>query len=214
MVVHGVGAADADHQGLLDAGPVRDLQVRQPPGDRQRGPGQDGEAEAASVLDHLPGVVEAVGEVLVVVDRHRPPVGLEDGHALLEHLVPRVELLAQLVVRVLAVLADDQHPVHGQLTAAAAQGLGHRGVHLEAELPRPVRALIALGGLVDVEGDDPPRGTAPFALVRIADEKAVGEVLGVGQVAVDGGHHRQPHVAVVGHARPHVRQKVDSGFGW
>jgi hypothetical protein len=58
--------------------------------------------------------------------KHGPAVLAEDLDGLLEELVARVELLVDVVARVVAVLPDDEHRVHRQPLAAAAQRPGDR----------------------------------------------------------------------------------------
>ena len=111
MVIHRVGAADADHQRLFDLAAQGQLDIGQTPSDRQRGTGQDWEAEPVAVADHFLRLVEAVGEVLVVVDGRGAAVCFKDFDAFFEELVARVELLPLFVVGVLAVLTDDQDGV-------------------------------------------------------------------------------------------------------
>ena len=110
------------------------------------------------------GLGEAVREVLVVEDRNGPAIGLENVDHLPEELVARVENLPLLVVRIVAVLADDQDPIDGELRASATQGLGDCRVHLEAEAPGSLGALIVGGLLVHVERRDLERGAMPLAL--------------------------------------------------
>ena len=97
-------------------------------------PASIGKLQALRGVHHRLGFLEAVGEVLVVVDRNGAAVLFEDLDALLEEFVARIEDLALLVARIVAVLADDQHGIDGQFVAAAAQRLGDGRIDLEAEL--------------------------------------------------------------------------------
>ena len=124
--------------------------------------------------------------MLVVVDGDRSAVGLEDGDALLEELVAGIELLPLVVAGILSVLGDDENGIHGKLRSAATEGLCDGGVDLESEFSGPVGTLIVLGSLVDVEGYDTGVWSVPDSLARPTDQKTVGEVLGVREVAVDG----------------------------
>ena len=162
------------------------------------------EAEPVAVGDHFLRFVKAVGEVLVVVNWYGTAVFFKDLDAFFEEFVARVQNLSFVVSGVLAVLADDQHCVASQFVAAAAQGLGDGGVHGEAEFARSVLALVAFGLLIDVERDDFAVGTVPAAAVGIADYEAVGKVLGVREVAIDGSDDGD---AFGGHGRRKLRGK-------
>ena len=140
-----------------------------------------------TVIQHFPGLLKAVGQVLIVVDGHGAPIRLEDLYALLEELVARIENLFLLVTGVVAVLGDDQDGIHGKVIAAAAQSLGNRGVHGKAELAAAVRALVTFGLLVYVERDDLHIRPVPAPFVGIAYQEAIRKVLSVRQVSVDGG---------------------------
>ena len=96
--VHGVGAASRPPSARLRSRTERQFEIGQPPGDRQRGARQHGKLQALRCIDHPLGLLEAVGEVLVVVDRHGAAVFLEYVHALLEELIARVEDLPLLVL--------------------------------------------------------------------------------------------------------------------
>ena len=169
MVVHGVGAADADHQRLFDLAAQGQFDIGQTPSDRQRRTREDREAEPVAVVDHFSRFVKAVGEVLVVVDGRGAAVFFKDFDAFFEKLIARVQNLSFVVSGVLAVLADDQHCIASQFVAAAAQGFGDSGVHGKVEFARPVLALVAFGLLIDVERDDFAVGAVPAAAVGIAD---------------------------------------------
>jgi hypothetical protein len=61
----------------------------------------------------------------MLVEKHRDDasVATEDGDDLIEQLLPWVELLAKLIERIIAVLADPQHSVHGQVRAPEGERL-------------------------------------------------------------------------------------------
>jgi len=84
-------------------------------------------------------------------------------------------------------LTNKQNCIDSKFVASATQSLGNGGIDRETKLTRSVRALVAFRSLVDVEGNDLNVGTMPVALVGIADQKAVSEVLGMRQIAVDSG---------------------------
>ena len=83
--------------------------------------------------------------MLVVVDRHTPPGSAEDGDDLFEEPSPRVEVLALPVVRVIAVLADEEDAVHGQPIAAERQCVPHGARQPDAVPRRHPPADIGLG---------------------------------------------------------------------
>ena len=90
MVIHGVGAADADHQRLFDLATQRQLDIGQTPSDWQRRTGENWEAEPVAIVDHFSRLVKAVGEVLVVVDGRGAAVFSKDFDAFFEEFVARV----------------------------------------------------------------------------------------------------------------------------
>ena len=97
-------------------------------------PGQERELQPLRRLDHLLGLGEAERKMLVVENRDRAAVVLEDLGGLAEELVARIEDLPLVVAGIIAVFADDQDGVDGQFVAAAAERLGNRGIDLEAEV--------------------------------------------------------------------------------
>ena len=72
---------------------------------------------------HLLGLAPLVGEVLVRVHGHGPPALSEHIHNLAEELITRVEMLAHVVVRVVAMLAYEADAVHRKLVSAQRQRL-------------------------------------------------------------------------------------------
>ena len=84
-------------------------------------------------------------------------------------------------------LANDQDGVHRQFVAAATQRLRDSGIHLEAELLRPLGALVALRLLVHVQRDHFHVRPVPGAVVGVSHQEAVAHVLRVGEIAIDGG---------------------------
>src|SRR5262249_50291686 len=134
-------------------------------------------------------------QVLVVKDRRRAAVLAEDVHHLPEELVARVLLLPQLVPRIVAVFADDQHRVHGQPSAPAAQGLGDARVDGEAELLGALPAEVIARRLIDIGRDALEGGPVPPALYGVAVQEAFGHVPGVRALAPlrgDDGHAPGP----------------------
>ena len=132
-------------------------------------------------------MLEAVRQVLVVIDGNRGAVLLEHVNALLHEFVARVEDLPLLVPFVVAVLADDHHRIHGELVSAAPQCVRNRGVDLKVEFLRARSALIAVRLLIDVERDHFHIRLVPRTVARVADKKAVNQVLGVREISIYGG---------------------------
>ena len=102
--------------------------------------------------------------MLVVKHGHGNAVLLEDIDALPEELIPRIEFLSLVVIRVFAVLADDQHRIHGQPVGTAAQRPGYGVVYVKPEFPCAVPALVTLRPLVHVERNDTRVRAAATAL--------------------------------------------------
>ena len=122
--VHRVRPAHSDHHGRFDFAVQREVDRGQAPGHRNRAAGEHREAQASRGVHHRLRLFEAVGEVLVVVYRDGAAVLFKDLHDFLEELVARIELLALLVTRIIAVLADHQDGVDREFVAAAAERLG------------------------------------------------------------------------------------------
>src|SRR5207244_8256879 len=101
--------------------------------------------------------------MLIVENRDCLAVFPEDLDNLLEKRIARIERLSQLIARVVAVLADDEHRVHIEPLAAAPQCLGYTGIDLEAELRRAFQAQVSRRSLIDVERHDVEAGLVPFA---------------------------------------------------
>src|SRR5438309_2078155 len=105
--------------------------------------------------------------MLVIEDRRGSPILLEHLDRLPEELVARIEFLPDFVVRIIAVLADDEHGVDRQTVAAAAQRLRDSGINLEAELLSPQTTQIVLRRLIDVSRNDFEWRMMPLAAHRI-----------------------------------------------
>src|SRR5262245_33477862 len=128
--------------------------------------------------------------MLVVKDGCRPAVLLEDLDHLLEELVAWVFLLPDLVVRVIAVLTDDQDSVYREPVRATAQGLGNRGIDREPGILRSLPAQVVLWELIHVGGNHVERRTVPLALDRVACQEPFAHVPGMGPIPPLGGHNR------------------------
>ena len=126
------------------------------------------------------GPLPIPGEMLVVEDRHGAAARPKDLHDLLEEFVARILRLALLVLRIVAVLADQHHAVHGQFAAAERQRFGDGRIDLHAGR-RAARSRLrsSLSDLVDVERHQIHGRMMMRAVPAVAVEKAVDDVLGV-----------------------------------
>ena len=102
-----VAAVVADHRdSLFKRSTERRIEFRQTPCDRQRRAGHQTKLQFFGRGDHLGGVAVIVREMFIDKDRHAPPTLSEDVDDFLEQLVSRINDLAPLVRRVVAVLDD------------------------------------------------------------------------------------------------------------
>ncbi len=83
--------------------------------------------------------------MLVVEHGNRPVIFITDSRDLLEERVAWVLALAELVVGIVAMLADEKNRVDGKLVSPGPQSLGNGGIDGEAELLGTVSAQIVLG---------------------------------------------------------------------
>jgi hypothetical protein len=126
--------------------------------------------------------------MLVIEDRNRPTIFLENVRHLLEELIAGILLLSDLVLGIVAVLADNQDGIHGELVPAATQCLGDLRIESEAELLGALLTQVVGGRLIDVDRNHVQRGLVPFALDGIADEITLPHVPGVRAKAPLRGH--------------------------
>ena len=182
-----VDAAVTDAHRLLDPGAYRHVDGGGAPGHGQGGAGHEREVELPGQVVHPSRPLPLPRQVLVVEDGGGLPRGAEDVDDLHEELVARVEVLVLLVRLVLAVLADQEDAVDGQVVRAQGQGLGdgRAQLHLREALDA-ILGEVALGALVDVEGDDIHLGAVMAAVPAIPLEEAVDDVLSVGVLVVRG----------------------------
>ena len=101
-------------------------------------------------LEHLPGPVEPVAEVLVVEDGDSAAAVLDHAGDLVEEPLAGVSLLTDPVERVCAVFADRQHGIDGQSLSALAEGLGDGRLDLDPVVAGHPPRHIDLGELVDI----------------------------------------------------------------
>ena len=81
--------------------------------------------------------------MLIVEDRHITVRAPHDRGDLVEKAFARILVLPEPVDRIFAMLADEQHRVHGEFLAAERHGLGNRAEHWNLESPRDF-----VGGIV------------------------------------------------------------------
>jgi hypothetical protein len=126
---------------------------------------------------------------------------------LLEELVPRILRLAVLALRVVTVLADDQHGVDREFVSSTPQRFRDRRIKWDVELFRPRLAEIVFGLLVGIDRHDVERRLAPLAVHRVTDEEAISHVLGVRLVAPD----RRDNGHLLARSRGGVSRKGERG---
>src|SRR5205823_5003451 len=90
--------------------------------------------------------------------------------------------------RIVAVLADEQHAIDGELARAERERAGDRVIDGEAVLPGEVAAHVVIWELIDVRADELERGKLALAVERVALNEARGEDVGVRIVPPDGSH--------------------------
>ena len=118
---------------------------RQPPRDRERRAGQEREPQPLRVGHHLGALGPVRREMLVVEDGDAAAARLEDLDDLLEELIPRIERLPLVVLRIVPMLADDDDAIDGELRGPQGQRLGD-GRHDRHAMPLgPARARSSLG---------------------------------------------------------------------
>ena len=97
---------------------------------------------------HLFGPIPAVGEVLVV-EQWDEAIGLfHHGCYLVEESFPRILVLSQIIVRVLAVFADGKHRIDGQFLPSDTQCFSNRFVQRDVILTRDTPGHVSVGNLV------------------------------------------------------------------
>jgi hypothetical protein len=99
-------------------------------------------------------------------------------------------------------LSNNQDTIDGKGIPTASQCLSDGRVHLETELLRTGTALISFRRLVCIQGDHFHIGPMPVSATRIAYQKTVREMLGMGQIAIDGTDYSESFGWLVGHGTP------------
>jgi hypothetical protein len=110
--------------------------------------------------------------VLVVEHGHRLAAALDDGHDLVEELLPRIHRLAQLAARIAAMLADQRDGVDGHRFASEAERLIDR---LEKRYFEPLRRLaghVAIWKLIGIERNYLDARIRPLAAKQVRAHQA------------------------------------------
>ncbi len=150
-------------------------------------PAAKSESQLARRVEHRARPVPVPRQVLVVEHRRRAAIFAKDVNNLAEEFVARILFLPQPIDRIVAMFADDEDGIHGELIAAAPQRLGDGGIDGETELLGTIAAQIVGRRLIDIGGDDIERRPMPLPAHGIADEKAFRHVPGVRAFAPFGG---------------------------
>ena len=114
--------------------------------------------------------------MLVIEDRNRAPVLAKDVGHLLEELIARILRLLEFALRIIAVLADDQHGVNCEFVSAATQRLSDRRIDGKSKLLGTLAAQVILRLLIDIRRDHIQRWPMPATIDRIADQKPLGHM--------------------------------------
>ena len=108
---------------FLERNPMRHVKGGHPAGDREGGSGKEGEVEPLGILHHLHALLPVGGEVLVIEYGDTAAGFFEDLDAFLKPVVAGVELLAFLIVGIVTVLGNDDHPIDRELARAEGECL-------------------------------------------------------------------------------------------
>ena len=136
--------------------------------------------------------------MLVVEDRHRAAARLEGRDDLVEEPLAGVLDLSLRIDGVFPVLADRQDPVDAERLAAVADRLADRRVDRDAGLPGHRAGHVALGELIDVQGDDLDAGLGLLPVEQVGSEEVLHQHVGmaaVGELGDDDGDLRPPGAA-------------------
>ena len=185
MKIVTVDPAIAHTNGFTELGPKRQVNRRQSPCDRKRRSRHERKPIVRAVSTMLFGPVPVPRQMLVVKNWHRPPAAFENVDRLLKELITRIERLPLFIARILAVLADQQHAIDGELVAATGQGRGDRGINLHSRMScRSFATQIVRGPEIDIERHNIHRGSIMLALPAVPVEEAIDDPLRMGNVPV------------------------------
>ncbi len=91
--------------------------------------------------------------MLVFEDGCRAAITFEHPNHFLKKLLTGIKDLPLRVLRIVAVLSDDQDGIHGQLAASTAEGFGDGEINGEPVFLCAGGAQITCWALIDLEGD-------------------------------------------------------------
>ena len=179
---------EADDQRLVDLPAPGMFPIGPAPHHRQGRAGPEGYPHLPGRFVHPAGVLPAVGEVLVIENRHRPAHFSDDARDLLEEIAARQHLLSQPGHGVVPVLPDQQDPVHRQLVASQRQRRPDAFVDGYVELVGQLASHVPLVNLVDVERGDAGPGRNQAVVGGKSPQELVHDHAGVA-VGEEGGDH-------------------------
>ena len=105
---------------FIQLDPAPKCQRRLAPGHRHAGTGHHREFEILRLAVHPLGILPGIREMLIAINRHAAPRRPEDFDDLLEQPPAGIEFLALGILRVVPMLADEEHGIRRQLFAAQA----------------------------------------------------------------------------------------------
>ena len=109
------------------------LKPRLAPCKRQRRPRHKRHLQLPRAVAHPLCIVPIIRKMLIAKHRHRPPRRSEHPANLLKKILPRIHMLLLLIPGIIAVLANQQHPIHRQLITPQSQSLVNTPVHRHAK---------------------------------------------------------------------------------
>ena len=107
------------------------------------------------------------------------PARLHRRNALIEELLARIEMLAEFVERIVAVLADQQHRVDAEILAADAHRFVDRLKERNLKPLRNVAGHVVLRELIGVERHDIAAGIDQLAVEQVRLEEVFENVVGM-----------------------------------
>ena len=145
----------------------------------------------------------------VVVEERRDGAGglFVDVEDFVEEFEAGVEVLAEIVEGIVAVLADEDDAFDGELGGAEGEGFADGGIDLEAVAGGEVAGHVVGGNLGGVEGDEVCAGRGPDVVGGVTAKEAATDDIGVGEPAVLGDDGGDPFAGGGGEAREEVAAK-------
>jgi len=190
MEAVGVEGAVADGGGVGDGRFELGLEGGGAGGDGEGGAGEEGDFQLPSAAEHGLGFGPIVGEVLIEEGGDDAAGLLVDVEDFVEEFEAGVEMLAEVVEGVVAVFADEDDAVDGELGGAEGEGFADGGVDLEAVAGGEVAGHVVGGDLGGVERYEVCARRGPEVVGGVAAEEPAADDVGVGVPAIlgdDGG---------------------------